>query len=304
MFPYAAILQQDITEYILDFVNYSGTIQNMREIINNLITCPTSQTIIAAIYKLAFIKTIQLKEGSEGKLKMNEINWNDITEGKITLLGKTLLKFRSVGLLHKLAIVFSHYIKYNSESITNEIIKLVAILEVSEGNLENLFYYKNKDTPIFLKEMKPYSVSNSDHLTILNIYNEYYLKNLDNFLNKKKFMLIDKRILELTKMYESIDLEIYENINKKYELIKLYAFENINDAILYCLSKSYKFNRLKKVDEEEEMYETEFFLSPVKGICDFCNITKRDKIKKNSKIICNESNNVFGKKKFNIISII
>jgi hypothetical protein len=302
MFPDPSILQMDITEYVLKFINYADTLQGMKQIISNLITPPTNDTIMATVYKLVFINAVQIKTGNQGRVTTDKIDWSNITEGKISLLGKSLLKFRSVDLLNSLAIIYSHYIKFNNMNITNEIIKLIAILEISEGNLQNLFFYKKKDTKVFIDDMQKYSVTNSDHLTILNIYNNYYLKNMENYLNKKKFISIDKKIIELTRTYESIDLDIYNEINKNYNLIELFSFNSLNEAILFCLSKAYKFNRLKLRDDKK--YESKFFLTPNTGICEYLNITKLTQINKNSKIICNEINNVFGKKKFSIISII
>ena len=53
----------------------------------------------------------------------------------------------------------------------------MSIIEETDGNIDKIFKYNRNDEKQLKDYFKKYSVNNSDHLTILNIYKELYLKN-------------------------------------------------------------------------------------------------------------------------------
>jgi hypothetical protein len=221
---------------------------------------------------------------------------NNTLNGSVTTLGHTLRKFRSVELLDALAIIMSQYI---SPECKVEIIKLVAICEIAEGKLDSLFEYKNNEKGRFIKEMSNYSIDGSDHLTILNVYNNYYKKDMMQWLSKKKFKKIDEIIIELTKYADSIKPEKYEYINMKYNIIQDKKLKNINDMILYVLQNANKFNLLEKNKNE---YNAINYLDKVKAPLEFSLITNDNNNGRYA--VCGEYNIVFGKTHFNTISLL
>ena len=179
-FPKADVLTIDLTEYMLSFIKYSKTINTTIDILENLITEPTINQFKSSLHKLHFINALKIVDKNDKKL--DKINWSSIKNyndfktnmnGALTTLGYVLLRFRSTSLFGALAVIMSYYF---GSDIQMEIIKLVSIIDSCEGNLDNLFVYKNKDKPQFIKELSKYSVTNSDHLTILNVFNKYYLE--------------------------------------------------------------------------------------------------------------------------------
>lgn len=304
-FPEPNIIASDITDHILSFIIYGKTIKNAITILLDLITVPHIEQIITAIYKLAFIKAIKLVNPKDDTpLEITKINWlgiknydmlNNTLNGSITTLGHILRKFRSVELLDALAIIMSQYI---SPECKVEIIKLIALCEISEGKIDSLFEYTNNEKGGFIQYMYNYSIDNSDHLTILNVYNNYYKKNIFNWLSKKKFKKVDERIIELTKYADSIKPEKYEYINMKYNILQEKKLKNIDSMILYVLKNANKFNLLEKNKNE---YMAINYLDKVKAPLKFSLITKNKA--KGQYAICREYNVVFGKTHFNTISL-
>ena len=308
-FPEPSIHTEDLMDHILKFIKYGKNIKNAIAIILDFISVPHIEQVVAAIYKLAFINAIKLvkpgEEESDIKLEVGKVNWNDINSydklektinGSVTTLGHVLLRFKSGTLLGSLSIIMGHIMGIECR---DEIIKLVAINEISEGKIENLFDYKKTDTGHFVRNMSEYSVDGSDHLTILNIYNNYYLKEKFLYINKKKFKKIDERIVELKTQADSIKSEKYEYINTKYNIIKSKEIKKLNDMVMYVLENSNRFNTLERNNNE---YTAIYYLDKVKAPLEFSIITNENK--KSKTAICDEYNEVFGKKHFTNISLL
>jgi len=158
--------------------------------------------------------------------------------------------------------------KYNC---LDEIIIIIAILEACEYNIETLFInnddYK-KECYLYFKKI----VNNlSDHITLLNIYNNLYKKNINKFLNIYVWNKISLIIENLIK-YSS---KIKTNENNENEKEKEIKKENIEDKILYVLMKANSFNLIEntniqdtsnKKNKNEYIYKTVFYLNTEKAI--------------------------------------
>ena len=184
-YPEPNISTIDITEYIMAFIKYGKTIKNTITIINDLLTIPSIKQIVCTLYKLSFYKCLKLVKPFNNtdekleKIEMKDVSWlgiksidsiNNMMNGTLTTIGSIILKFKSCSVANGMAIILSHYMK-----CMDMIIKIVAILEVIEGNIDTLFIFDRKNPGEFLNEFKKYGVHNSDHMTALNIYNKYYL---------------------------------------------------------------------------------------------------------------------------------
>lgn len=298
-YPDPDILTIDLTEYMLGFIKYSKTINDTINIIQDLITVPYIEQFIATLYKLHFIDAIKIVD-LDNKI-IDKIDWLSIKSyedfyknmnGALTTLGYILLRFRSVPLLDALAIIMSYYMECQEEMI-----KLVAIISICEGNIDSLFDYNIDNKKYFIKDLIKYSIAGSDHLTILNIYNKYYLEEKKNkYLNIKKFNKIDEYIIELTKYTKSIKPKKYDYINEKYNIIKI---KEVKNKIIYVLKCAYRFNILN--NKKKEIYKSINYLENVNANLEFSIITKKVLTKN---VICTFYNEIFGRSNFKIISII
>ena len=248
IYPKPKILTMDLTDTMLSLINYDKTIKNAMILINDLITIPSNEQILSAIHKLQFTQC----------LKMD----NDNENGVLTRIGLKILNFRSTNLLPALAIIMSYYL-----NCQEEIIIIMAIMEMSDGNLEKLFKYnkKNQKQKIeFIKYISEYSYLNSDHLTILNIYNTLYKNNKIKYLNLEMFNKINNYIINLKNYANNIKLEDYEYMNNKYFMINIKPYSKIEYNILYILSESYKYNLIKNKSTvnfiNNTITEFEFFI--------------------------------------------
>jgi len=265
-YPKPNILTMDLTDTILSLIKYGITIKNAMTIINDLITIPSKEQISSAIHKLQFTQC----------LKMDNDN------GVLTRIGLSILKFRSTNLLSALAIIMSYYL-----NCQDEIIIIMAIMEISEGNLDQLFNYDNDKK--FIKYMSTYSYKNSDHITIYNIYTKLYKNNKKKYLNMEIFNKINNYIKDLKKYAKNIKLKDYNYMNNKYFMINIKPYNKIEYNILYILSESYKYNLIKN-------NSTVNFINNTSAKFDFYKITKHDNKIKNA--ICHNLINRFGRKLF------
>ena len=220
LYPEPNISVIDLTEFTLSLFRYSLTVKNMIILIKDMITVPKIEQILYALYKLYFIRAIKLIkpikenetdtesiEQSTSLISINKINWlnirsydkiNESFNGASTTIGNLILKFKSSPPLSALAIIMSYYL-----NCQNEIIKLMAILEHTDGKFEQLFEYKKNDTDKVIKYFSKYGQEGSDHLTILNIYNELCCK----YINKKQIDQVDKeekQFHEMQNLYRKI----------------------------------------------------------------------------------------------------
>jgi len=262
-YPKPSILTADLTDTILSLIKYSKNKNDALTLLNDLITVPSFTQIETAIHKLEFTKC----------LKLNSV---------LSRIGLSILRFRSTHLLSALAIIMSYYLKCQEEMII-----IMAIMEMTDGNLEQLFEYNNEKQ--FTKYITQYSHNNSDHLTAFNIYTKLYSQNKTKYLNFKMFNKIKNYILNLTKYAQSIKIKDYDYMNDKYFMISIEPFHKISNNIIYILSKSFEYNLIKN-------NKTVNFINQSTSKFKFAKCTKHDdKIKT---AICHTLINTFGKKIF------
>jgi len=287
MFPDPNILVVDLTDFILSLINYTKIINNMILLIRGLITVPRIEQIKHGLNKLYFIKAIKFVDQPDFK-KIK--SYDDVGNGALTSIGINILKFKSSSALSGLAIIMSYYL-----NCQEEIIILMAINDVTGNKYDSLFVYKKKELKLVKDHFSDSIVNNSDHLTVLNIYNNHYRQFNVKYLNKKIFEEINKRIKQLKKYTKIITKETYEYMNNKYKLIDKKSTSN---NILYVLYQSHKFNLLKK--ETKNMYRSINYLENSIAEIEYLPFVQS---KNNPKyIICNTLSNLFGKKSFHGLS--
>lgn len=331
-YPEPNILVVDLTDFMLNLIHHYKTIQNTLIIINQLITIPFIEQIILAICKLAHIKAIKLIDPniindnsidqtslinqtdstnstntpiSNSILPLNykTINWksiklydklSSIINGALTEIGINILKFKSSTFNTALSILMSKYMNCQTE-----IIKLMAIIETTDYKLDQLFIYNIKSKDLAVKYLSKSNVMGSDHLTILNIYNMYWLNNRNKYLNKKIFEHIDKRIHKLTKYANEIKSESYAYMKNKYSILNNEPYDDVNLNILYVLTLAYSYNLLQR--ESKLIYTSINFVNNSTSEIEYLPFTS-EPIKPYLYAICGSLTNVFGKKNFKCIS--
>ena len=219
LYPEPNILTTDITDELLLLLK-DYNVKDLQIFLNDLITKPTQSQITYSIYKLQFYNCMGFVD--------------DEIIGRITSIGLAILKIKNVDLISAYAIIIAKYL-----NCQEEIIIIMSIINNIDGSFDKLFnYIKLKQ---FRNYIYNYSYPNSDHITILNIYQHLYLGGKHEYLNVKMFEKINKQILNINKQITYFDESHYEYLNK-YDLITINPFDNIIDNILYILYKAYKFN--------------------------------------------------------------
>ena len=267
-FPLPKILTIDLTDTILSLINYGRTINNALVILNGLITIPSSSQIKAGLHKLKFTQCVKMDDDNEN--------------GVLSRIGISISKFRSTNLLSALAIIMSYYLKCQDEMII-----IMAIMEITDGKLNQLFIYKNLLE--FKKYIEKYSYINSDHLTAYNIYVELYLKNKMKYLKLDIFNKINNYIKDLRKYANYISEKNYNYMNDKYFMINISPYEELDNNLLYILYKSHKYNLIE--NNSSVNFINNSIAKNKFGIC-----TTTDN--KNIPAICHGLVNILGKKVF------
>lgn len=318
-YPEPNIIVTDLTENIISILNYVKNIKHLIIQLMEFITIPKIQQIVMVLYKLSFYKCIKLvnpiiknnlsdSESDNTNQLINFVNvpwlkfksYDNILEninGTLTTIGLNILKFRSSSLISALTIILSKYM-----NCQKEIIKLMAIIEITDGKFENLFIYNKKDIKNVQKYFNKYNKNNSDHLTILHIYNHLFKQKIDKYLNIVEFKKINERIHNLNSYASSIDDSQYNYMKDRYNIIiKKNPYDNIEDNILFVLCLSHLINLIKK--EKDDLYTSINLPLNSTALIEYFIFTK--KLKQNDKYaICNNLINRFGKKLFQCISVI
>ena len=235
------------------------------------------------------------------KLFIDEVKWskinsfdkiNETINGSLTVVGFNILKFKSSPVISSYAIIISKYM-----NCQEDMIKLMAIIEMTDGKIDSLFSYnKKKEETEFKNYFSKEGYNGSDHLTILNIYNNHYLQKNNKFLNKRQFEGIEDRVKQLTLYANSIEQEKYEHMNDKYYLIKNKSYDDKNKNILFILAMSHYYNMLTK--ENRNMYTTVNYLKNSIASLEFSDLTPDNNSNNSTFAICHVLSNVFGKKNF------
>ena len=270
LYPEPNILTSDITNDILSLMHFYN-INELQDFLNDLITKPTQAQINYSIYKLQFYNCIGFVENN----------------GRITAIGRAILKIRNIDLISAYAILISKYL-----NCQNEIIIIMAIINNLDGSIDKLFNYTKLKK--FKKYIHKYSYTNSDHITLLNIYQHLYANHIHEYFNINKFKKIDKTISDIHKYMSYFNDSHYEYMNK-YDLMSIEPFDKIDDNILYVLYKAYQFNLIKN-------NKTINFINNIEGKLDFNNATISNIKNNNNYFISHNIINIFGKQLFTCCS--
>jgi len=301
-YPEPNIRVTDITDFILSFIKYSKTIHNMLDIIEDFITVPLLEQVILSLHKLHFMDCIKIVNLNDDKLSVDKINWlefksfNDIKKkinGTITSIGIYCLYFRSSPITTGIALFMSKHL-----NCYNEILKIIAILEITDGKILDLLDYKKKETKNVINYFNNNIFEYSDFLTVLAIYNNNYKNNKTSYLNLKTFKLIDKRIEQLDNNFNKINENLYSRIIEKYNINQIKVSEDLEKNFTTVLLHAFKYNLIKKV--KNSMYKSINFLNNSLAECEYNDLIT-DGIFKGS-AICYRLSNIFGQKSFSFIS--
>jgi len=301
-YPEPNIIVTDITDFILSFIKYAKTINKMLDIIEDFITIPSLEQVITALHKLHFMDCIKIVNLNDDKLSVDKINWSEFKSfddikkkinGTITSIGIYCLYFRSSPITTGIALFMSKHL-----NCYDEILKMIAILEITDGKISDLLNYKKKESNNVINYFNNNIVEYSDFLTVLSIYNNNYKNNKTTYLNLKTFKLIDKRIDQLDKTFNKINENLYSRIIEKYNINQIKVSDDLEKNFTTVLFNTFKFNLIKKV--KNNMYKSVNFLNNSQAECKY-NELITDGIFKGS-AICYQLSNIFGQKIFTFIS--
>ena len=265
-YPDPEILITDLTDKIL-ILFQNKNIEELQLFLNNLITKPQQEQIDNSIYKLLFYNLISFSNN-----------------GYITKIGKRVSLIKSIDFILAYGILISKFLNCQSE-----IIIIAAIIDTIE-NIDKLFKYPGIKLKEFQNYIFPYSYINSDHITILNIYNKLYKNNITKYLDIDIFHKINKTIKKINNMLKDIIMD--DALNEKFKLISISPFDNIEDNILFILYKMYKLNLIFQ-------NETKNFMNNIKGTIEFSSATKIDNTNDDKTYyICHNVVNRFNKQLF------
>lgn len=300
-YPDPNIILSDITDFILRFLK-NLTLNKTINLIKDLITVPSLQQVITALHKLHFMECIKIVNLKDKKLYVNDIKWHEFKSlddiqnninGSITSIGIYCLGFTSSPITTGISLLISKYL-----NCYDEIIKIIAILEITDGNISDLFYYKKKETNDVIKHFNNNIFEFSDFLTILSIYNNNYKNNNITYLNIKKFKLIDEQIKKLDYTFKNTNKNLYEHIVVKYNINKIEISEDLEKNFTTTLFNAFKYNLIKK--NKNNMYKSINFLNNSQAECKYNDLITNGIFKNNA--ICYQLSNVFGQKSFSFIS--
>jgi pre-mRNA-splicing factor ATP-dependent RNA helicase DHX15/PRP43 len=301
-YPEPNITVTDITDFILSFIKYAKTINKMLDIIEDFITIPSLEQVITALHKLHFMDCIKIVNLNDDKLSVDKINWSEFKSfddikkkinGTITSIGIYCLYFRSSPITTGIALFMSKHL-----NCYDEMLKMIAILEITDGKISDLLNYKKKESNNVINYFSNNIVEYSDFLTVLSIYNNNYKNNKTTYLNLKTFKLIDKRIDQLDKTFNKINENLYSRIIEKYNINQIKVSDDLEKNFTTVLFNTFKFNLIKKV--KNNMYKSVNFLNNSQAECKY-NELITDGIFKGS-AICYQLSNIFGQKIFTFIS--
>ena len=161
--PVPAIQKTDITSSILDMflLDYIKNVGDVKNYLNLLIDPPTNDFIFGSLNKLYALEAIN--------------NIND--DGQITVLGRSIAKFRGLEANYAKCILASYF--YHCK---NEVVDIISIADELQGRMDYLFdRYSPRNKKMSESEMKKdqleyerkqnkFHSSYGDYITILNVY--------------------------------------------------------------------------------------------------------------------------------------
>ena len=162
--------------------------------------------------------------------------------GTITSIGIYCLYFRSSPITTGIALFMSKHL-----NCYNEILKIIAILEITDGKISDLFNFNKKEINDVIDFFSDNIVEYSDFLTILSIYNNNYINNKTTYLNLKVFKLIDDRIKQLDNTFNKIKEDLYLHIIEKYNVKQIISSKDLEKNSIK-LENSLDFLKNKNTD--------------------------------------------------------
>ena len=248
LYPKPSIMKINITPYIFKFLGYCKTLSNLFKIINDLITIPTFDQMIAAIYRMHFNRIIKMVNKDNEIIPFETMNYRVMEtmedlykyNGSLTTLGWFIIKLDISSIEMGISLVASMILNCKEQMII-----ILAIYETCGYKTDELFFKKNN--------IYQHAVNNkSDHLTLLNIYTDYYKNQIYKGLNIKLWHKIEIFIEKLTKKLQKISMRKLNVLKNYLDILNLsnkYVYDvfnkeidSIDDRIIYSLLIGNKFN--------------------------------------------------------------
>lgn len=231
-YPKTKIESEDIINTILELINVEKSISGMIDKIQKLITVPNIYKIVNCIYRLYLLDCIKIDSLPDDWSEYNTYEKLQTITGKITNMGKSILKFRSVPLECAYAMILGKY--YNC---LNEIIIIMAMLQ---EKLNDLFIDTAESN---LKRFTSgYFNNSSEHITLLNIFRDLHKNGTyGKCLNQSTFKKVDKTIKTYTEYCKRVDVN---NGSLKFILFNGNG-KDPNDRIKFVLAQAYMLNILE-----------------------------------------------------------
>jgi HrpA-like RNA helicase len=257
-FPIPDIQKTDLTNDILDIflLEYIKNVNDVKHLLNNLISKPSDYFINCALFKLSLLKLIT-------KMKDN---------GEITPLGKVISKFRSIDVNFAISILASYYYK-----CAHDVINIILISIELDGRIEYLFdkpKHKNDENE-FLSKIKKFYNKNGDYLTILDVYTQFKKESdqkkwcKKNFINSNIFMSGGKDKIKIkSKKIFNILLNIIRFLDS--EKINYFSFNDLGShESNILLSLSFGITNIATLSDSNKLiYKTNNTLTSSNCKCD------------------------------------
>ena len=246
-FPLPDIRTNDLSNECLQLLNIDtiNTTENLINVLIQLIEPPKEIYIKTAINILNELGAIE-----------NE---------QITPLGKMLTNIKVNDPMTALSIILATQYK-----CSHELIKLFVIIDLIKGNIIELFnkpdeYASEQTKKKFNNAKKQFAHDSGDHISLLNIYDEYNKQVKDNSGNieilrnwcRKNFLKYEI-LVKVNKQYRKIKATVpnMDNINLGLSYDKDIDNLPVNDRILYCILVGFKLNIA--INKYSDLYQTQF----------------------------------------------
>lgn len=242
-FPQPNIRVSDITDESIKLINIVGTVDRLKDTLSKFIEPPRERYVKYALNNLSSYRLIK--------------------DNTLTPLGSLVLKLQSYTYQQAIAIVCGTYFRCSQELITifsvldackNNISELFTkpetaldILKLPDSKLQNL----TKEYYAFLKKFRS---STGDHISVMNVYEEFKKKKVDNkkidiFFNMNTLL---KALKYRKRASQKRDVNEDDVTEEHLKLMGLKNIEdikraNIKDKIILCLVVGYRLNFAKKV---------------------------------------------------------
>lgn len=291
-YPDAPILSDDISNFILLFlsnkefvthINYPFTYPNIKKAVGgaaNIQSGTDLATFLATMIEkppIDNVKRILDRIEALGGIKIKN------QRGEITDMGRAMAVFDTIPEIGKMLISGYNY------NVRDDVINIVAILEVCENRMENIFErfsskskdeaQKKKEKQQYEKIKKKWASAMGDHMSLLHIYKDFFERRYDTTNRRTGNVLKEKRgnarewCKENYLNYNRLDRvrDMAKDINRKFgKVIQIYrekhpenkpthifiAFqpklaEKKEENILMAIVQGFFVNLIRKVEERK-----------------------------------------------------